>query len=83
MNAKTATAIALAVFGYIALNGFFMLCSPVRWAGAFWTAKGVYQDPQRRERLSSAPDRGNVRFAGGIMFLIAGYAFVAILGAYR
>jgi hypothetical protein len=83
MNAKLGVVVALAVFGYVALNGLFMLCSPVRWAGAIWTAKGVYQDPQRRKRLSSTPERGNVRFAGGIMFLLAGYAVIAILGAYR
>ncbi len=81
MNEKIALVAALAVFGYGAANGLFMLGSPVRWADAFWTAKGVYRDPQKRECLSLSRERRTTRLAGGIMFLIAGYAFVVILGA--
>jgi hypothetical protein len=82
MTAKIGVVIALAIFGYIALNGFFMLCSPVRWAGALWTAKGAYQDSERRERLSVGSERGKVRFAGAVMFLLSCYAFAVILGAF-
>ena len=83
MNEKIALVAALGIFGYGAANGLFMLCSPVRWAGAFWTAKGVYQNPQRRAGLSSSRERGTVRLSGGFMFAIAAYALLAIFGAYR
>jgi hypothetical protein len=83
MNAKIALFAALVVFGYLALNGLFMLCSPFRWAAAFWTAKGVYEDPQRRERLSSSRERRNVRLSGAVMFVGGTYALLAIYTAYH
>ena len=83
MTAATiGTFVALGMFGYIALNGFFMLCSPIRWADALWTAKGTYQDSERRGRLAVGSERGKVRFAGAAMFLLGCYAFAMILGAY-
>jgi len=83
MNEKLGLFAAVAIFGYIAVNGLFMLCSPSGWAGAFWTAIGMYQDPQRRERLSSSRERSHVRLAGAAMFVLGSYALLTIFSAYR
>jgi hypothetical protein len=82
MNATLAILLAVALFSYIALNGMYMVLSPVRWASAFWTAKGVYGNPESRERLANSRERRRIRFTGVGMTLLAVFALLTIMSAY-
>ena len=82
MSAVIAIVLAVALFSYIALNGMFMVLSPIRWASAFWTAKGVYGNPESRERLANSRERRSIRFTGIGMTLLAIFALLTIMSAY-
>ena len=82
MNANIAAIIGMGLFAYVAVNGAYMLFSPLSWAEAFWTAKGIYGNPERRSRLASSRERLQVRLTGSAMFALAVFGLFTIVSFY-
>jgi hypothetical protein len=82
MNANIAAIIGMGLFAYVAVNGAYMLLSPVSWAEAFWTAKGIYGNPERRLGLASSRERLRVRLTGSAMFALAAFGLLTIVSFY-
>lgn len=82
MQARVILVSAVICFAYIGANGLFMLSSPSAWAEAFWTAKGVYGNPELRIELRSRQERRRVRITGFLMFLLSTFALLTILSLY-
>ena len=82
MGAGIAVTFAVGLFSYIALNGVFMMVSPIGWACAIWTAKGVYGNPEARERLTDDRERRRIRLTGLGMMALAVFALLTIMSAY-
>lgn len=72
----------MALFAYGAANGAYMLLSPLSGAEAFWTAEGIYGNPECRSKLSLPRERLQVRLTGSAMFALAVFGLFTIASFY-